>query len=229
MIFTNMKLPNIVKIAINDSVLEIVRATKFLGVLIDEKLTWMDKISSVANKISKVIGVLYKCRNLVTKEAMITLYNSLILPYFMYCCPVWVNTYKTKLQPLVIIQKRALRLICNANRFCHTNGLFHATGIFKFHDIVNLSTAVVMYQAYHSMLPEKLQGFFQIRNAEGGYITRQSNKFNQKLVRTTLRTKCISIVGLKLWNNFPTDAPVSGSIRAFKTYYKSLLLQKYSE
>ena len=44
----------------NNSIITGVRATKFLGVIIDEKLTWKDFISLVRSKLSKTVGILYR-------------------------------------------------------------------------------------------------------------------------------------------------------------------------
>ena len=43
----------------NKSIITRVRATKFLGVIIDEKLTWKDHISLVRSKLSKIVGILF--------------------------------------------------------------------------------------------------------------------------------------------------------------------------
>ena len=39
--------------------------TKFIGVLIDENLSWKHHINDVSTKISKTIGILYKSRGIV--------------------------------------------------------------------------------------------------------------------------------------------------------------------
>ena len=42
--------------------IQCVKSTKFLGVIIDNKLRWNDHITYVKNKISKSLGILYKIR-----------------------------------------------------------------------------------------------------------------------------------------------------------------------
>ena len=63
----------------NNSIITRVRATKFLGVIIDEKLTWKDHISLVRSKLSKTVGILI--RHLLNRSALFILYCSLFLPY----------------------------------------------------------------------------------------------------------------------------------------------------
>ena len=53
----------------------------FLGVVIDEHLSWKSHISNVANKISKSIGIIYIACFFLPKSSLRTLYYSLIYPY----------------------------------------------------------------------------------------------------------------------------------------------------
>ena len=50
------------KLTINDTIIKREQATKFLGILVDENLTWKPHIHYLENKISKNIGVLYKSK-----------------------------------------------------------------------------------------------------------------------------------------------------------------------
>ena len=52
----------------------------FLGVVIDEHLSWKSHISNVANKISKSIGIIYKASFFLPKSSLRTLYYSLVYP-----------------------------------------------------------------------------------------------------------------------------------------------------
>ena len=51
---------------------------KFLGVIIDENLTWKNHIEVVENKISKNIGVLYRASHLLDFKNLLKIYFSFI-------------------------------------------------------------------------------------------------------------------------------------------------------
>ena len=53
---------------------------------------------------------MYRVKHLLTSPALYSLYCTLILPYLNYCCEIWGNTYKSRIRPLHIIQKRAVRI-----------------------------------------------------------------------------------------------------------------------
>ena len=58
--------------------------TKYLGVLIDESLSWRTHFVTVAIKISKAIGTLSKCRHFVPSSVLVNIYNALITFYLTY-------------------------------------------------------------------------------------------------------------------------------------------------
>ena len=57
--------------------------------MLDESLTWTDHTYIVANKISRVTGVLYRLKSVFPKEILLTLYNTLIGSYINYGLLVW--------------------------------------------------------------------------------------------------------------------------------------------
>ena len=100
------------------------KATKFLGVTIDSSLSWNDHIRNIHISVSRGIGVLYRIKNLVSQKSLTILYNALILPYITYCNIVWGNCGLTKTNSILLLQKRALRLITNSHYFANSEPLF---------------------------------------------------------------------------------------------------------
>ena len=64
---------------------------KYLGVLIDQNLSWRNHVNSVIIKISKTRGMIAKLRYFVPPTVLINIYNSLILPYITYGLIAWDN------------------------------------------------------------------------------------------------------------------------------------------
>ena len=84
---------------------------KYLGLMIDSNLSWKYHIKSICHKISKSIGIIAKIQHYVSRHILLSVYNSLIVPYLTYgiCC--WGNCALTLQRKIVTLQKRALRLI----------------------------------------------------------------------------------------------------------------------
>ena len=70
---------------------------KFLGVYIDQHLTWKTHVNFFAAKISKSVGLLYKAKCYLPSKSLLTLYYALIYPYLTYCNLIWASTYVTNM------------------------------------------------------------------------------------------------------------------------------------
>ena len=78
------KIGNKLTLKIKDQTISQVEHIIFLGVIIDENLSWKQHINIVANKISKLTGVLCKARQFVTRPLLKSIYYALIYPYIFY-------------------------------------------------------------------------------------------------------------------------------------------------
>ena len=72
------------QICINEQRIEQVKETVFLGVVLDEHLSWKPHISQVARKISKSIGVINRARFFLPKPCLKTVYYCLVYPFLYY-------------------------------------------------------------------------------------------------------------------------------------------------
>ena len=102
---------NSVKIKINDTNLERVKECKYLGVLLDETLSWKPQINQVRNKALRNIHLLKRTRNYVDNRTALLLYKTLVQPHFDYCSSTWMNGNLSDLQTLQTLQNRALRIV----------------------------------------------------------------------------------------------------------------------
>ena len=93
-------------------------------------------------------------------------------------------------------------------------------------DIIELKTAMIMYKANKKKLPLNIQPLFSVDEVTY-YNTRQLKNMKQVYIRTTLKSKCISICGVKLWNLLKMDLRNLTSLPRFKKEYKKSLLQNY--
>ena len=125
MVFTNAQKKydsNIVtnKIMLDGKPVVQVQSTRFLGVHINEHLNWINHIKQVENKISKTCGILTKLKHTLQKPVLLSIYNTLFLPYLHYCAIIWAGSSLNKLDRILKIQKRAIRNISQTDSKAHT-------------------------------------------------------------------------------------------------------------
>ena len=97
--------------------------TKFLGIFINENLTWKYHVEHVCNKVSKSIEIMCKSRNSLGKRLMKQLYFSFIHSYPDYANMARASINKSNLISLYRHQKHAIRIIYDKDRFAHAKCL----------------------------------------------------------------------------------------------------------
>ena len=126
---------------------------------------------------------------------------------------------------LFTLQKKAIRLICNADRLAHANAMFKDMSILKLSEFVKYKTAIVMFNIFHGTLPIQLQ--MRFTKYSSVYSTRQTKSFVMVQVRTNLKAMCLSVHGVKLWNTLPDDIKNCTSVNIFKKCIKKHFLSHY--
>ena len=148
-----------------------------------------------------------------------SLYFSIIHPYLLYCLPIFGATYECHLTPLKLLQKKALRIISNADYLAHTEPLFLSNKILKLEDMYTHSLSCYMYSNQNL-----LEGFTRSHS----YNTRNRNVYITPIDR--LRSTELSVLhkAIGVWNSIPADIRACRTKQSFKSRYKRLLLEQYS-
>ena len=142
-----------IKLVINDQFIKKAKCIKYLGILIDSHLSWKQQILHISKKVKRCVGVLSKIRHYVNASTLSMLYYSLIYPFLTYAVVTWGNTYTTTSRLLIILQKRAVRLMTFSEFRAHSDPIFHVLGLLKLPDIIFLHNALFMYDFYSDCLP----------------------------------------------------------------------------
>lgn len=227
MIFGNKKINHMTSIKMDNNEIKRTKCSKFLGVLIDEHLNWERQIEFVQNKVAKGIGILIRARKFLDEKNLCMIYCTLLLPYFTYCAEIWGNTYASKLEKLVKLQKRILRIIGGCKPFDSAHYLFVKYKILKFHDLIKFKTLCHVYKASINNLPTNLQNRYQKSNQMHGHNTRSCDSLHERGGRLNIKQMCLSVRGVKLFNQLPQNLRQSVSYNVFKNNLKKSLLQSY--
>ena len=111
-------------VIIKDETIKRDNKTKFLGVILDEKLTWSDYILYIKGKIDKWLGIICKARKLLNAQTLRTLHYCYVYLYMNYCIDVGGDTCKSYLEPLAKMQKTVLRIISYSGFISNVDNVF---------------------------------------------------------------------------------------------------------
>lgn len=200
--------------------------TKFLGLTIDNRMNWSHHINSIANKISRNIGVLKKVKGLLPRKSLIQIYNSLILPYLNYCHVIWAKAPRVHFERLVVLQKKAMRLICNVAPYSSTQDLFQQCGVMQLNDLYTYVSGILMFKYCNNLLPATFSSrFVLVPHILSNTRNAQKALFQFPKCRTTTMINSVRAQLCKLHNEFlsPLDIHVSSSLYTCKKALKSIL------
>ena len=159
------------KLVINKVAIERVEVFNFLGVTIDQHMTWKPHAQKTAAKIACTIGTMKRLKHFLPQSILRTLYNSLILPHLTYGILLWGKQMKR----INKLQKWAVRTIVNAKYNEHTEPILKRLKLLKAHDIYRL-TAIKFYHKYkNNKLPNFFDGIFDPLNVTHTHNTRHRN------------------------------------------------------
>ena len=121
----NKKSKHDLKISINKENIKQVKNITFLGIVIDEFLTWRDHIDLISKKIIKCAAIISRIRHFTNLNSLKLIYFALVYPYLTYGNLIWGNAYKSHIQKLVNIQKKIVRLMTFKSYSDHTEPIFN--------------------------------------------------------------------------------------------------------
>ena len=98
-------------IKICGQVIKEVTSTKFLGVIIDNKLSWIPHIDMLYKKLKSATGILNRIMKNIPKDNYKSLYFSLFESHMNYCLTVYGAANKQHIEKLFRIQKHCLRIL----------------------------------------------------------------------------------------------------------------------
>ena len=82
-----------------------VESFKFLGVYLDEKITWKNHVEQITSEMSKTVGIISRTKHILRKHVLYALYYT---TYLHYCAVVWALTYPSRLEKIFLLQKELL-------------------------------------------------------------------------------------------------------------------------
>ena len=129
-------------------------SVKYLGVKIDTNLSWQ-YVNDLSVKLNRANSLLFKMRKYVSSKILISIYFAIFDSYLSFCCLIWAQNCST-IQRIVILQKKAIRIINFQPRNSHTNHRFKQSSILKFQDKICLENILFISKSLSNLSPSVL-------------------------------------------------------------------------
>jgi len=158
-----------------------------------------------------------KISPVLTIENRISIYRSLIEPFFNYFCVVWDNINETLNNKLQTMQNRAARVITGAHYSVRSRDLLRQLKWKPLIEMRHEQKAIMLYKIAHDQVTNYLCDLFQKQHGSDFYSLR-SSRYNLKLpkARTDYYRNSFSFTGADVWNTLPDTLKSVPTLSAFK-------------
>ena len=217
-------------INIDNKPLEQCNSYKYLGVFIDQDLSWKPHIEYICTKISKACGALSKIRHVIGIDTLKHIYYALVNSYLRYGIISWGNASQESLQPLNTLINRAVRIISFAplGRL-NTKPIFKHLRLLNVQETFDLETVKFVYKEKFDLLPDSnIANHFE-RISFISRPTRQTQRNRLSVVPLSLLSehakKSIQMRKNEIWMKIPVSLRSCQFFNTFKVKFKASLIE----
>lgn len=189
---------------------------KYLGVWIDEGLSWRDHIEDVRRKCYGGLAKISRLRDSLPAVTKKRIYNALVLPHLDYCCVVWQECGKLLQHKIERIQNYAMRLICSKPPRTSSDDLRKSMNWISLTERREYFRLVHIQRCVHNQAPRYLTDSVLTNEACGHHVTRGFRKLNLRRVNTNFGRNSTYFRGSQGWNALPARLREMDNIRSFK-------------
>lgn len=199
---------------------------KYLGIYIDNKLSWDIHINNIIKKLSQVAGVIFKNRECLSKKSLMLVYNSLVNSRLRYGLCTWGTASKGQLKGLNQIHDKIIRFMTFSKPCANCQPLYKSLEILPLESLLQLEQAKFMFKSYQKSLPAVFSTY--VSKPNHNYSTSYARSSNFSMVHSGSSTKVqksIRYLGPKIWASTPFETKQSTSVKMFSVTLKKYLVE----
>ena len=200
---------------------------KFLGLNIDNNIRFKNHISTISSRISKSIGVLNKLKEFLPHSVLLSLYFTLIHPYFLYAIEAYFSTASCHTNSLGVLQRRAIRTIFNLDAHAVIEPSLLQSSILRLDDLFLYRTCLLVHRAVLNLnVPDFLSVITRQADLHD-YSTRNRSNIVLPYFTKTKSQYSIQYNGINMYNGLPENIKQSPTVSEFKRHLLNHLIGGY--
>ena len=225
MIINNKKNPDNLTLKIGDSQIERTDVHNFLGVQLDEKLTFSAHCNKLSSKISRNIGVIRKLSYVVPKSILRNLHFAFVNSHIVYSIISYGSATNTATNRLSKLVDKSIKINSGSNRI--SINVYRQQNLFGFSLTHQYFSIIKMYQILrmnlHHYFIEKIDRF-QISHEHSTRFA-SGELFTLPFMRHNKCQRSFLYRGLQFWNQLPVSIRNLEKLEPFKRALHKYLLR----
>ena len=214
----------------NDDIVQRSPIIKYLGALIDERLSFKQFINSKYRMAMWNLQKLKAIRNVLTDDACKTLISALVLSHLDYTNMILIGLPEVDIKKMQIVQNMAAKLVLNCSAMESSTCCLRNLHWLPIRERIEHKLIRMTYKCLNGEAPDYLSDLLSVI-PESIRMLKSSNRYKQLLVprvkRKTFAARSFSIMAPSLWNELPDSFWKDSSVEIFKAELKTLLFKRY--
>ena len=220
--------------------LEFEKITKYVGLTIDENLTFKPHIEILNSKLKRANNMLSISRHYSPKDILLNIYFSQFHSHLNYGCQIWTNG--NNINTTAALQNRALRIINFSDFQADADPIYKSHNILKIRDLAKMQKLLFVHDALNDLAPAHFSDYFKFYSQQHSYntVNNPSSQYSRPLgslalpdTNSIFGTRTAKYSCAKVWNDFIREIAQSGrnlpqfssmSRNSFKKLVKSHIL-----
>lgn len=203
-----------------------VRATKFLGIIIDDVLSWNDHVQAICKKILPAIGVLNRLKDKMSNKILIIVYHALIKSHLIYMIHIWACCSSELFDTIDILHKRALRILFKLPVLTPTVQIYKHCKLLSLKALREKNSAIMLYKLRNRLV--RSNSICQTNSDIHNYNTRSNKKVHISNINSTrYGRKSLWHSSVITFNALPEEIQLAPSLHIFKNKLNKHLRDKH--
>lgn len=211
-------------ISFNNKIINSTQIYDYLGLVIDEKLTFSEHINKIMKRIAPYLGVLPRIRYSLNRANLMKIYYSYIHSHITYLLPFWSVAPKCYLKSLSFFQNKVMRVI-NFKPYDFSTELLYNESILSFNQLQNYETILLIFKILNNLIRSPVPLSTNIQNT--GRVTRTCYELRTPNSISISSQKSVIYRGIKLFNDLPVALRSITSMSQFKKNLKEYVFNKF--
>ena len=199
--------------------------TKYLGLIIDEKLSWNEHVNQLCIKLKSLFPIFYDIRNFINLKHAQIIYHAMVLSRIKYGLLIYGSADNKIMLPLQTLQNKLVKVLLSRNYRTPTNEIHNDMEILKINDTYKLEVLSFVHNFINKKLPSVFDDYFRslrdchtlnTRNAK--YILRDP-MYTTKIGRNSVKQK-----GVQFWNSTANSMKEISQLKSFKKAFKDSII-----
>ena len=200
-----------------------VECIKFLGIMIDQNMKWLDHIAYCKSKLASGLYTLNASKRMLSCEHLKSLYYTLIHPHLNYGTMLWASTSTSQVQKLQILQNKAVRAITLSKYNASATPIYKNLKILPINGMFKLQLGKLMYRHSNNSLPTPLLKLFTPNRDIHSHNTRHSMDPHIQKSKTQIMAKSFLHRAPAIWYTLPQPIKDSKTAKSFNNNMKKHL------